>query len=214
MDEATVESTRQAVLAAALAHVPFDGWSAKALAAGAREAGRDPAELARFFPRGPIDAIRLMSEVADRAMADTIATADPALGLSAKIALGVRARLESAAPHKEAVRRALAVLALPQHAPLALRLLYRTVDKSTDFNFYTKRAILAAIYSGTLMFWLNDRSEGAAATWAFLERRLADHLRLHKGMARLRERAAGLPHPFKLLDRLRQGPRPRRRGRL
>ncbi len=226
MDRTAIETAQRAILAAALPHVAFDGWVERALAAGAREAGFDAAEVARFFPRGPLDAVRLMSEDADRAMADAmaaaIAAADPPLGLSAKIATGVRARLEAAAAHKEAVRRALILLALPQNAPLSLRLLYRTIDTlwhaagdtSTDFNFYSKRAILAAIYSATVIFWLNDRSPGAAETWAFLDRRLADHLRLHKAMGRMRERAGKLPNPLAAFDRLRRGTGRQRRGRL
>ena len=97
-------------------------------------------------------------------------------------------------------RRALALLALPLNAPLGLKLLYRTVDAmwyaagdtSADFNFYTKRATLAGVYSSTLLFWLNDRSPGDEATWAFLGRRIDNVMSFEKlkGQFTSRARAA------------------------
>ena len=145
MDRAGWQKSREAVVAAALPHVPFDGWTEKALIAGARSAGMDAAEAPRLFPKGPIEAIEVYSGMADRAMAEALAAADPGMKVKDKIALGVRARLHFAAPHKEAVRRASTMLAMPFNAPLAMRLLYRTVDTlwraagdtATDFNHYT-----------------------------------------------------------------------------
>ncbi len=85
------------------------------------------------------------------------------------------------------------MLALPANAPLGLKLLYRTVDAiwyaagdtSTDFNFYTKRATLAGVYSSTFFYWLNDRSEGSEATWSFLDRRIDNVMRFEKWKAGL-----------------------------
>ncbi|MGH7002522.1 MAG: COQ9 family protein, partial [Alphaproteobacteria bacterium] len=189
MDTASWQRAREAVVAATLPHVPFDGWTERALITGARSAGMEPSEAQRLFPRGPAEAVEVYSAMADRAMAEAVTAAaarDPALKARDKIALGMRARLDFTAPHKEAVRRATALLALPLNAPLALRLLYRTVDTlwyaagdtATDFNHYTKRAILAAICSATFLYWFNDRSMDHAATLAFLERRLEEHGRL------------------------------------
>src|SRR4029077_14179482 len=95
---------------------------------------------------------------------------------------------------REAARRALALLALPLNAGLGLKLLYRTVDAmwyaagdtSADFNFYTKRAILAGVYSSTLLYWLNDRAEGSEATWSFLDRRIDDVMKFEKFKDRVR----------------------------
>ena len=103
-----------------------------------------------------------------------------------KVAAGVRARLEILEPHKEAVRRGLSFLALPLNGPLGLKLLYNTVDaiwyaagdRATDYNFYTKRTLLSGVYSSTLLFWLNDKSEGHEASWAFLERRIDEVLKI------------------------------------
>ena len=104
-------------------------------------------------------------------------------------------------PHKEAARRAAAFLTLPPHAGRAATLLYATVDAiwraagdtSTDFNFYSKRAILAGVYSATLLRWFTDESEDEAETSAFLDRRIEDIMRFEKFKAQLRERAKHLP---------------------
>ena len=105
-----------------------------------------------------------------------------------RIALGVKLRIQNTVGGKESVRRGLALLALPFNGPLALRLLYRTVDAiwyaagdtSTDFNFYSKRALLAGVFSSTLLYWLNDRSEGDEATWGFLDRRIDNVMSLRE----------------------------------
>jgi ubiquinone biosynthesis protein COQ9 len=220
MDMTGWQKAREAVVAAALPHVPFDGWTRRALAAGARAAGRDPADAERLFPRGPLEAVEVYSAMADRAMVDAVAALDSATKVRDKIALGLRARLDFTAPHKEAVRRATAMLALPFNAPVGVRLLYRTVDAlwyaagdtSTDFNFYSKRAILAAICSATFLYWFNDRSIDHAGTISFLERRLDEHARLHGGMERLRSRLENLPNPFIVGQRFRPDRRRARRG--
>lgn len=111
-----------------------------------------------------------------------------------RIRTAVRCRLEANSAHREAIRHALAVLASPLAGSLGARLLYRTVDAiwyaagdtSTDFNFYTKRGILAAVYSSTLLFWLADRSPQSADSWAFLDRRIDNVMQFEKLKARLK----------------------------
>ncbi|HXV23755.1 MAG TPA: COQ9 family protein, partial [Alphaproteobacteria bacterium] len=153
-----IEEKRRRLLAASLTHVPFDGWTGAAMLAGARDIALSPAEAANAFPGGPIEMIELMSMEADQRMLEAMEREDLAsLKVRDRVALGVRRRLELYAEDREAIRRALAVLALPQNGPLALRLLYRTVDAiwyaagdtATDFNFYTKRALLAGVYGAT-----------------------------------------------------------------
>lgn len=222
MDTAGWHRAREAVVAAALPHVPFDGWTERALVAGARAAGMEAADARRLFPRGPIEAIEVYSAMADRAMTEAVAAAPAEAKVRDKIALGIRARLDFTAPHKEAVRQATTVLALPLNAPTGFRLLYRTVDalwyaagdRATDFNHYTKRAILAAICSATFLFWFNDRSIDHAATLAFLDRRLDEHARLHGAMERFRRRVEDLPNPFIFAERFRPDRRRGRRGTL
>jgi ubiquinone biosynthesis protein COQ9 len=155
-------------------------------------------------------------------MAEAVAALPAETKMRERIATGVRARLDFVAPHKEAARRATNTLAQPHNAPVGLRQLYRTVDvlwyaagdKATDFNFYTKRAILAAICSATFLYWFNDRSIDHAATLKFLERRLDEHARVHGAMERLKQRVETFPNPFLFAERFRPDRRRGRRGAL
>ncbi len=174
---------KRRILAATLPHVPFDGWSGGAMLRGAREAGFEPEMVARAFPGGPIEMVDFWIREADRMMLDELAHHDlPAMRTPERIALALRLRLMQQAPHRESVRRAMALQALPGNAAGALKSVYRTVDAiwhaagdtATDWNFYTKRLLLAGVYGSTVLFWLDDKSPGFAATWEFLERRLAD----------------------------------------
>lgn len=213
----TLDELRDTILDAALPHVPFDGWTMTALAAGARSRGLKSADVLRAFPTGPIDAIAYHSERADRRMVQALESQDLApVKVRDRVALALRTRFEQNAADREAIRRALSVLSLPQNAPRSARLLYRTVDAvwyacgdtSTDFNFYTKRGLLAGVYSATLLYWLNDSSEGSADTWRFLDRRIGDVMRIPKMQARLGEALSRLPNPLAIRhpsEWLRQG---------
>jgi len=201
------EALRDKILDATLAHVPFDGWSQTALRAGAEDAGLRAVDAARAFPGGPMDALDHFLRRADRRLAESLAREDlDALPVHKRVTLGVRRRFEQNAPHREAIRRAMPIMAMPQNAAWALRSLYHTVDtiwhlagdRSTDYNFYTKRLLLAGVYSATLLFWLEDQSPDSVDTWAFLDRRIKDTGELTKGIARVREFAERLPDPFRL----------------
>lgn len=173
-------------------HIPFDGWSEVSLKMAAEDCGVDETELATLFPAGVIDAIRAYGAHADGDMAAEFLTRHganlPCMPVHVKIRTMILIRLEQAASHKEVVRRTLAALARPQHAKLAAEMLYDTVDviwrtagdTSTDYNFYTKRATLSAVYSATLLAFLSDNSADMAKTEAFLDRRLADIARIPK----------------------------------
>jgi ubiquinone biosynthesis protein COQ9 len=134
------------------------------------------------------------------------------LKIRERIAAAVRWRLEAVAPHREAVRRTLSYLGQPQHAGLGLRCLYRTVDEmwhaagdtATDFNFYTKRGLLAGVYTSTLLFWLDDDSEGHEASWPFLDRRIADAMRIPKVTGRLGQIPKVIPRPGRFVRRVRE----------
>jgi len=212
---------RRAILDKALDHVPFDGWTERSLRQGAEEAGFDDTMWRRAFPRGGADAIEFWSVETDREMAAALADRDiGSLKIRERIAAAVRWRLEALAPHREAVRRSLSYLSQPQHAGLGLRCLYRTVDEmwhaagdtATDFNFYTKRGLLAGVYTSTILFWLDDDSEDHAATWPFLDRRIADALRLPKVSGRLRKIPAAIPRPRRFVRRVREHLREGDRG--
>ena len=188
MDEALSRlERRDRILEAALAHVPFDGWSRKSLYAGARDAGFDAATARLLFPGGGDDLLDHLDDWADRRMLARLDELDlGTMRVRERVAAAVRARLEVLAPHREAVRRALAARTLPGNAVRASRNLWRTVDAMWSaagdvgggFGYYSKRSLLAAVCSSTLLFWLEDRSEGFGDTWAFLERRIDDVMRI------------------------------------
>ena len=198
---------RRALIEAMLPEVPFDGWSRLALGAAAAETGIDASEAATLFST-PRDLVQGFSHWADDRMLDALETENlEAMRIRDRIATAERTRLHVLEPHREAVRRALAVLALPPNMAMGLILLYRTVDaiwyaagdRSTDFNFYTKRGLLAGVHAATTLYWLDDRSEGGADTAAFLDRRLAEVMAIPKLRARLDESLASLPNPFRLM---------------
>ena len=204
------DALREKLIDAAIAHVPFDGWGDKALLTAAKNHGIEPVVARNAFPGGAIEMIEFHSLLADRRMvAEYEATDRSELKLREKVALAVRLRLQANMAHREAIRRAVATLALPIHAGLAARLLYRTVDaawhavgdRSTDYNFYTKRMLLAGVYSSTVLYWINDKSADCAETWAFLDRRIADVMQIPKAMARLNKIKDRLPDPMRILRR-------------
>ncbi len=202
---------RDRAIEAMLEHVAFDGWTKRALKAGVQAVGMPAYEADLLFPLGVGDMIATFCDLADRRMA-AAATGIDATRFSTRVHAVIALRLRQNRPHKEAIRRALAVLALPAHARTSAAILARTVDailhaagdRSADFSWYTKRALLAAIYSATILFWLRDTSDDDAATLAFLDRRLSGLGRVRKLRQRLDAFTEKLPRP-----RLPDLPKPR-----
>lgn len=202
---------REAVLKAVLRHVPFDGWSAQAFEAGVADSGIDPARASALFPSG-IDevsaffgrwiAARLEEELADLAARET--------SVRKRIVTGVRTLLALLEPHREAASR-LSPVDSRRGAVHGLGSLYRVVDTiwraagdcSTDFSFYTKRGLLSGVVASTYFYWLDDTSEDYEDTWAFLDRRIEDVMRIQRMRGRLDRFAGSLGAP---LDALRKSP--------
>lgn len=177
------------IIAATLPLVPFEGWSMHALFQGAENASYKKGDVIRVFPGGAMDAVMHYHLQADAQLEEDLKQYHlDTMKIRARITLAVRLRLESHVKEKEAIRRALTLHMLPFNMPQATRALYHTVDTiwhaigdtSTDFNFYTKRATLAAVYSATLLFWLNDESAGHEDTWSFLDRRIENVMQFEK----------------------------------
>lgn len=201
---ADVTEVRDMIVVQALNDVPFDGWSMTSLRRGAMAAGFDRGQADRSFTDGPFQAVMHFMDLADRLMEQDLAGLDlDQMKIRERIATAVRVRLKRWAPHKEAVRRAAAILSLPQNAPAATRATFRTVsvmwyaagDTSTDYNWYTKRGLLAGVYSSTLLYWLADSSDDHADTWAFLDRRVEGVMRVGKATARLGQLAERVTAP-------------------
>lgn len=184
------------ILAKALPLVPFDGWNQQTLNQAAVEAGYRKTDSIRVFPGGAMDAIDAFFLQSDREMENTLAGYHlDTMKIRERISTAIRLKLSAMAPHREAVRRAVAMHAMPFSLHHGIKSLYRTVDSmwyaigdtSSDFNFYTKRATLAGVYSATLLYWLDDRSPGYENTWAFLDRRIADIMTIEKTKYRFRQ---------------------------
>lgn len=209
-DAEAMAKLRDALIEAALPHVSFDGWTTTALRHGAADIGVDMADAMRAFPGGGHDMVAQFSAMSDRRMLAALERMDlESMGVTARVRSAVRLRLEQAEPHREAIRRTLAFLAMPQNALLGARLMHRTVDAiwhaagdtATDWNWYSKRGLLAGVLGATVLCWLNDTSEGRAETWGFLDRRLADVGRIGKATGKLKERFKGFPRPYRLYRR-------------
>jgi ubiquinone biosynthesis protein COQ9 len=194
MSTASREEQRDQLLEAALVHVPFDGWSRRSLFAGARDLGIEPGLVRRLFPRGGDDLLAQLERWADRRMLAQVETdALGAMRIRERIGTLVRARLEALAPHREAMRRAVAARLLPGNAMAGCASLWRTVDlmwsvagdKADDYSYYTKRSLLAAVWTSTFLFWLEDRSDGMRDSWAFLDRRIGDVMQIGALRARI-----------------------------
>jgi ubiquinone biosynthesis protein COQ9 len=183
---------RDAAIDGMLRHVPFDGWTKRALLAGVRSAGLPDVEAELLFPIGIADILETYCDLADRRMEEA-AKSLPQTKLTERVRAVIALRLAQNREHKDAIRRAMTLFALPANSTAGARSLARTVDaiwyaagdRSADISWYTKRAILAAIYSATLLYWLRDNSEDDAATLAFLDRQLAGIGRIGKARARV-----------------------------
>ncbi len=193
---------KQAVLVAALPHAAFDGFTDSVLQKAGTEAGVDAVTLSRLFEGGPISLIEFYSAWADGEMEKKLAATDlKAVKIRERIAAAVKARLAVLAPNKEAARRAAALLSLPMHAALGAKLVYRTVDAmwratgdtSTDFNFYTKRGILAGVYASTTMRWFNDAGEDEKETDEVLAARIENVMQFEKFKAKAKDALSNFP---------------------
>ena len=211
IDDLTLDELRPLLAPLVAENAAFDGWTDAALTAAAEMLGLPP-ERARLVLRDPVDMIDAWYASVDAAMA---AAFPPERITGLKIRDRIRElllfRLAHMAPVREAARRALAILAMPQNLARGARLGWRSADAmwrlagdtATDFNHYTKRATLAAVYGATLLVWIGDRSDQGRDTVAFLDRRLGDVMKIEAAKARWRAGAPYRPSLMRFLGRLR-----------
>jgi ubiquinone biosynthesis protein COQ9 len=211
-----LEKLRRQLALAVGENAVFDGWSRAAVDSAAQQLGVDPVQARLAMPKDQPGMIDTYIQEVDRAL-EVWFTPERLAGMKIreKIRSLVWHRLEIMGPAREAVRRALAILAMPQNVPLALRIGWRTADlmwriagdTSTDFNHYTKRMTLGAVYGSTLLVWLDDDSEGWADTAAFLERRIDGVMKFEKLKAEWRGSSDNRLSVSRFLGRLRYPPR-------
>ena len=216
MQPSPLEKIRRQLALAVGENAVFDGWTRAAVDSAAQQLGVDPVRARLAMPKSQAAMIDLYIQEVDRGL-EAYFTPERLAGM--KIREKIRAliwkRLEIMGPAREAVRRALAILAMPQNLPLALRISWRTVDDmwriagdtSTDFNHYTKRMTLGAVYASTLLVWLDDQSEGWTETAAFLDRRIDNVMQFEKLKAEWRGSSDRRLSPSRFFGRLRYPPR-------
>ncbi|MGF1549949.1 MAG: COQ9 family protein [Sphingomonadaceae bacterium] len=208
----TLDELRRALAPLVALNAVFDGWTDKALGLAAAQLGVPHARARLVFPGGAAEMIYAWFDSVDIAMAEAF---PPERIGEMKIRERIRAlimfRIEHMTGEREALRRALAILAMPRNAPLAARLAWRAADRmwrlagdtATDLNHYSKRMILIGVYGSTMLVFLDDDSEGLIETRAFLDRRIDDVMRFEKMKARWRGGAERLPSLARFLGRLR-----------
>ena len=182
------EDMQAQLLAAAVPHVAFDGWSETSLRAACQDLSITRQMAALACPRGAIDLAIRFHHDGDEAMQVVLQKTDiNAMKIREKITFSVRARLD-AIRDKEAVRRGATLMALPQHAAEGAGLVWGTCDRiwaaigdsSADVNWYTKRLTLSSVYSATVLYWLGDNSPNHQDTWTFLDRRIENVMQFEK----------------------------------
>jgi ubiquinone biosynthesis protein COQ9 len=210
--EMNLDELRAALAPLIPANAVFDGWSDTALAMAASELGVSEGRARLCFPGGAPQMIDAWFDAIDIAMARAYPLERISkLKIRERIRDLVLFRIETVNPHKEALRRALAILAQPQNAMGAAKLAWRSADRmwriagdrATDFNHYTKRGILSALYMSTLLVYLDDDSDSLATTRGFLDRRIDDVMSFEKLKASWRSSRSRLPSLSRFLGRLR-----------
>tara|TARA_B100000989_G_scaffold293709_1_gene271529 strand:+ start:750 stop:1490 length:741 start_codon:yes stop_codon:yes gene_type:complete len=177
------------LIRAMLTHVPFDGWTWEAMEQGALDIGFEKKKtpflrvkiFKGLFKNGSIDFIDIFSDIIDLEVIENYNLLETKpVKVSEKIKKIIMIRLNICQKYKEAIRSSISITAIPTNAKISLNTLYKTCnimwriagDKSTDFSFYTRRITLAAVYTSTLLFWLNDNSNNNIETEFFLDRQL------------------------------------------
>lgn len=190
------EKLKNRIVEKILDHVVFDGWTEKSIKAAFDECEINYDHFKNLFPMGMDDVMLHYGKWIDDQMLAKLENLDKStLKIRERIFTAVKTRLEILEPHKEAVRRGAAYLANPLRASLSMRMLYKTVDdiwhwagdNSTDFNFYTKRGLLAGVYTSTLLYWMNDETENHADSWEFLKRRIENVMSVGKTIGTMKQ---------------------------
>ncbi|MEO1549498.1 MAG: COQ9 family protein [Pseudomonadota bacterium] len=217
-----IATTRDAVLDIAILNAVFDGWGEGALREAVREAQVDPGLAKLAFPRGAVDLALAFHRRGDTALAARMAS-DEMQGLrySQKVARALELRIDVMADQRDAVRKAAAFFALPQNAADGARAVWETADtiwkglgdSSQDYNWYTKRATLSAVWSSVVLYWLGDDSPDHARTLDFIERRIDNVMAFEKVKSQIRDTPMGRAFaagPGRMLERIKAPTGPRR----
>ncbi len=207
-----LDAIRAQILPLVLSEATFDGWSESVLQRAAEQLKLHPGQIELALPNGMIDLIRYWAAQNDARMLCAWDEADTdAMRIRDRAIFLVKARILAIGDeHQEASRRAVGRLSLPDGAVAAAELTWATSDAmwramndtSTDYNFYTKRGILSAVFAATLSVWHQGKDE---TTWAFLDRRIENIMQFEGFKAKMRKQCADWPNPIQTLAKLRYG---------
>ena len=212
MENASLDAMRLELAPAVAGAAAFDGWSEAAVRAAATQRGVNPDAAVYAFSGGPMAMIAAWVGWVDQQMNAALPAEQlAAMKIRDRIRALVLARLDAMAPYKEALRRAQAIMAMPQNLPQSLKLGWHSADAmwraagdtATDYNHYTKRMTLGSIYAATLAVYVSDTSADHGETKAFLERRIENIMQFEKAKARLLSNDLERFSPVRLLGRLR-----------
>ncbi|EQA99089.1 ubiquinone biosynthesis protein COQ9 [Sphingobium wenxiniae] len=191
----TLDEVRCALAPLLPRHAAFDGWKPEAVAMAAAEKGVDADIAGLAFADGPMDMIDAWFASIDARMMEALPSSSlAAMSIRARITALVETRLALLAPDREALRRAVAIMAMPRNSPRAAKLGWRAADmmwraagdEAADLSHYSKRMTLAGVYAATLLVFLDDESDGHAESRAFLARRIEDVMRFERTKARFK----------------------------
>lgn len=184
-----IDAARAVILDAALPEVPFEGWGTSTFKRAVADAGVDRAMADLAFPRGALDLVIAFHDSRDAMLAEWLANTDLShLRYSERVGRAIEKRLDLMANDREAARRAVAFFALPPYAFEGGQAVWRTADTiwtglgdtSRDYNWYTKRATLSAVYSASVLYWLGDQSADVVQTRGFVARRIDNVMQFEK----------------------------------
>ncbi|NXP44336.1 COQ9 protein, partial [Heliornis fulica] len=192
-DYESEEQLQHRILTAALEFVPEHGWTAEAIAEGAKTLGLSVAAAGMFHSDGSELVLHFVSHCNTK-LAELLEKEQKLvqLGEAEKkpteqfLRDAVEARLRMLIPYIEKWPQALSILLLPHNIPSSLSLLTSMIDdiwhyagdQSTDFNWYTRRAVLTGIYNTSELVMMQDSSPDFEDTWRFLENRVADAMNM------------------------------------
>ncbi len=212
----TLDEIRAALSPALAMHAAFDGWSEKAVRAAASDLGVDGDIAALAFKGSAIGLVEYWIQSVDAEMARRLPPEKlGAMKIRTKITALVATRLEIMASNKEALRRAMAIMAMPGNIIRTAKIGWHSADQmwrlcgdtATDFNYYTKRMTLSAVYASTLSVFVNDESDDFADSRAFLDRRIENVMQFEKAKAQAKSRQEYIPSLSRFIGRLRYPPR-------
>ncbi len=212
LNDPTLDEIRLALAPAIGRNAAFDGWSEAAVEAAAEEIGVDPDVAALAVKGGAMTLIDAWIDSIDLELAERLPPEKlNAMKIRQRITALLATRMEIMAPDRESLRRAMAIMANPQNLPRAAKIGWRSADRmwrlagdtASDFNHYTKRMTLSAVYGSLLAVFVNDESEDFADSRAFLDRRIDNVMQFEKVKAQAKARREYVPSFSRFIGRLR-----------